>query len=237
MVSTALSHMTTASGYTALPAVCRDCGTIFRSPFGVPVGGSNTVVKFSRLNVGPCPKCFGMTGTMAASTVDLSRPDVIRALSAPDTADNLRSLVGVLAAASREELAAIQAALADTRDRAAPEVADALANAAPRLAGLSEWLRDRENLRDVAMWLTAGAAILNVILAILLLLATRSQAQAARPEQPIVTPQQVEQIIQAIAPQSPQSQPVPGRNQPCRCGSGLKYKHCHGAPPGRAWQV
>jgi uncharacterized protein len=24
--------------------------------------------------------------------------------------------------------------------------------------------------------------------------------------------------------------PIPGRNDPCPCGSGKKFKHCHGAP-------
>ncbi|NTU81120.1 MAG: hypothetical protein HGA45_17350 [Chloroflexales bacterium] len=26
---------------------------------------------------------------------------------------------------------------------------------------------------------------------------------------------------------SSQSRPIPGRNEPCWCGSGCKYKHCH----------
>jgi len=35
----------------------------------------------------------------------------------------------------------------------------------------------------------------------------------------------------AIAPQQPQQRDLPkvGRNDPCPCGSGKKYKHCHGA--------
>ncbi len=30
------------------------------------------------------------------------------------------------------------------------------------------------------------------------------------------------------APSARRPQPVPGRNKPCHCGSGLKFKHCHG---------
>ena len=30
-------------------------------------------------------------------------------------------------------------------------------------------------------------------------------------------------------PQDPQSWGEVGRNEPCPCGSGKKYKHCHGA--------
>jgi preprotein translocase subunit SecA len=33
---------------------------------------------------------------------------------------------------------------------------------------------------------------------------------------------------QAAAPQAVQSGPKVGRNDPCHCGSGKKYKHCHG---------
>jgi preprotein translocase subunit SecA len=30
-------------------------------------------------------------------------------------------------------------------------------------------------------------------------------------------------------PQDPKSWGTVGRNEPCPCGSGKKYKHCHGA--------
>ncbi|MDR0233199.1 MAG: SEC-C domain-containing protein, partial [Zoogloeaceae bacterium] len=29
-------------------------------------------------------------------------------------------------------------------------------------------------------------------------------------------------------PQPYHAAPKPGRNEPCPCGSGKKYKHCHG---------
>jgi len=32
----------------------------------------------------------------------------------------------------------------------------------------------------------------------------------------------------AAAPQPVQAGPKVGRNDPCPCGSGKKYKHCHG---------
>jgi preprotein translocase subunit SecA len=35
-------------------------------------------------------------------------------------------------------------------------------------------------------------------------------------------------VPQAAAPQAVQSGPKVGRNDPCHCGSGKKYKHCHG---------
>jgi preprotein translocase subunit SecA len=30
----------------------------------------------------------------------------------------------------------------------------------------------------------------------------------------------------------PAAQPVTGRNDPCSCGSGKRFKHCHGALTG-----
>ncbi|MFM7134769.1 MAG: SEC-C metal-binding domain-containing protein, partial [Planctomycetota bacterium] len=32
-------------------------------------------------------------------------------------------------------------------------------------------------------------------------------------------------------PVDPASIPVVGRNEPCPCGSGLKYRQCHGKKP------
>ena len=35
--------------------------------------------------------------------------------------------------------------------------------------------------------------------------------------------------VEDAAPQQPVSvEATPGRNEPCHCGSGKKYKHCHG---------
>jgi preprotein translocase subunit SecA len=33
------------------------------------------------------------------------------------------------------------------------------------------------------------------------------------------------------APVDPSTLPVVGRNEPCPCGSGLKYRQCHGKKP------
>ena len=38
------------------------------------------------------------------------------------------------------------------------------------------------------------------------------------------------QAIQARAPSAHRSQPGPARNEPCWCGSGKKFKLCHGRP-------
>ncbi len=158
---------------------------------------------------------------MPAESIDLSRPDVIAALQAPATSDNLRRLVSVLASASREDQYALRVALADSQGRTATEIADNIEEAAPSLRGLADWIRDRENRIELATWLTVIIGILGILLAL-------------RPSQQGVTPEQIEQIIHAVAPTAPaqpRSAKLPGRNEPCHCGSGKKYKRCHGAPP------
>jgi len=42
-------------------------------------------------------------------------------------------------------------------------------------------------------------------------------------------PMQVQEATAPVAPTAPiRAEPKIGRNAPCPCGSGKKYKHCHG---------
>ncbi|MFM7052566.1 MAG: SEC-C metal-binding domain-containing protein [Planctomycetota bacterium] len=50
------------------------------------------------------------------------------------------------------------------------------------------------------------------------------------PSAPAAPPQAAERVAQA-APVDPSTIPVVGRNEPCPCGSGLKYRQCHGKKP------
>jgi preprotein translocase subunit SecA len=49
-----------------------------------------------------------------------------------------------------------------------------------------------------------------------------------RPQQP---PAAAERALAAESPVDPASIPVVGRNEPCPCGSGMKYRQCHGKKP------
>lgn len=206
--------------YRSLPVICRSCGTVFPSPMGIPIQGSNLVLQFSGISFGPCPTCFAVAGEMPAESIDLSRPDIIAALQAPETLRSLRHLVSVLASASREDQSALRAALADSQGRTADDVAADIERRAPGLHVLADWIRNRDNRLELATWLTLIATILGILLAL-------------RPSQQGVTPSQMEQIIHAVAPASrAQHEPakLPGRNERCYCGSGKKHKRCHGAP-------
>jgi preprotein translocase subunit SecA len=50
----------------------------------------------------------------------------------------------------------------------------------------------------------------------------------AAPQQP---PAAAERALASESPVDPASIPVVGRNEPCPCGSGLKYRQCHGKKP------
>jgi uncharacterized protein YecA (UPF0149 family) len=191
---------------------------------GVPDGGSNLIVQFSGMSFGPCPTCFAFNGEIPAESIDLSRTDVITALQAPVTSDNLRRLVDVLSSASREDQRALRALLAESQGRSADQLADDIERVVPRFHKLADWIRDRENRIELATWLTVLTGVLAILLAL-------------RPSQQGVTPRQMEQIIHAVAPTvsaQPRPPKLPGRNEPCYCGSGRKYKRCHGASPERS---
>lgn len=222
------SRLASPAQYRGLPAICRSCGTIFPSAIGAPVQGSNLVLQFSGMSFGPCPNCFAFAGKMPAESIDLSRPDVIAALQAPATLPNLRKLVSVLAAASHEDWRVLQIALANSQGRTADEVATEVERRIPGLHLVADWIRDRDNRVELATWL-------QVILAVLAILLTLQSSQQGGTSQQGVTPSQIEQIVHALAPDlsaQPHSEKRLGRNEPCHCGSGKKYKRCHGAPSG-----
>jgi SEC-C motif len=210
-----------------LPAVCNSCGTVFPTGFGVPAGPSNLVLRFDNVSHGPCPSCFGF-GEIPAEAIDLSRPDVAAILAAPASEASLRRLAGVLARISRQDLRDLRETLASSHGRSAGEVAADVERVAPGLGPVASILRSQTGI-GLATWIAAITGIIAIILAVM---AQKSDSQ------PGLTQQQVEQIVRAVTPaQHAQVPPqpgtparMPGRNQHCYCGSGLKYKKCHYEP-------
>ncbi|MCE2884482.1 MAG: SEC-C domain-containing protein, partial [Planctomycetaceae bacterium] len=60
--------------------------------------------------------------------------------------------------------------------------------------------------------------------------APMAPAEAEPARLPAAQPQAAERVA-AAAPVDPSTIPVVGRNEPCPCGSGLKYRLCHGKKP------
>lgn len=60
-------------------------------------------------------------------------------------------------------------------------------------------------------------------------MAKRMQFQHAEAASALAPAEEVEQETPAPVAATPvRSEPKVGRNEPCPCGSGKKYKHCHG---------
>jgi preprotein translocase subunit SecA len=58
-----------------------------------------------------------------------------------------------------------------------------------------------------------------------------ARVQAAQPAQPVTVPEPAPARVPILAgfdEADPSTWGNPGRNDPCPCGSGEKFKHCHG---------
>ena len=61
--------------------------------------------------------------------------------------------------------------------------------------------------------------------------ASAPQAMAPRRAAPQQPPAAAERALASESPVDPATIPVVGRNEPCPCGSGMKYRQCHGKKP------
>jgi uncharacterized protein YecA (UPF0149 family) len=170
-----------------------------------------TNITLSGNRAGPCPRCGGMghvpdgVFNFVGSTIEI--------LSAPErTIDELQRFASILREAQKTS---------QTKE----EVAAKVERDVPALSGLIKLLP--ENRAELYGFLA-------VVLAAIQLLTQPSESSKANSPQVTVNVTQV--IEQAVAPQSKpaaQARPEPsrkvGRNEPCPCGSGEKYKKCHGA--------
>jgi uncharacterized protein YecA (UPF0149 family) len=231
--------MTDPAKSIPLPAVCSTCGAIFPSAIEVPNGVSNIRMRFKEAKFGPCLHCLAhgrhSYGEIPAEWIDLSRPDVAAALSAPTSASNFRTLAGVLASASREELSALRDALANTEGMSAGEVADSIERAVPRNGGLADWLRQRENRLELQGYIAIIIAFIGVLLMVYAIVNGVTAGQIEQLIRAVNREQRTEQaLIQTVKQQQRTEQSrSPGRNEPCYCGSEIKFKFCHDAPPSR----
>ncbi len=161
------------------------------------------------MRIGPCPRCGSNQGLVvsgiresvkgAAHTILSSNPDVIA---------QFRTMV--------EEFLA-------RPDLTAREAADILDQRSSAFAGISTWLRENEHL----------AAWLGVLLSLLAIW----QTQQSSDEAPHLNPSEIQTIVTEVVkdvlaasphPTAPPAAARPSRNAPCPCGSGNKYKRCHG---------
>ena len=189
-----------------MPAICDTCGTMF--PSGL-VFENSTSITLSGNAAGPCPSCGGM-GHILDGTFNFTN-DTIELLQGPErTVSELERLAQILSEARK-------------RNASAEELRETIQQETPNLSGLSSLLpRTRTDLY----------AFLAVVIAAIQLILTTAHTQGINIQNVDVDINQVIGVTVEQQTQQPQLEQVPkvGRNERCPCGSGKKYKKCHGDP-------
>ena len=153
---------------------------------------------------GPCPKCGGW-GTIqngVYEVVDQILDVILKDLQGrPQQVFQLRSL---FERAKSEQLEM-------------PELKAAIEEELPVFASIADFFPETKSelYEFVTMLLTALTFIYMML--------------TSHPEAPPTATQVINTIIERPAAAPIASSPMPGRNDPCYCGSGKKYKKCHGA--------
>jgi hypothetical protein len=157
---------------------------------------------------GPCPRCGGM-GHFPDGIYDFV-DNAITLLQGPER--------------SASELERIAAILREARQKgtSSEELKRQIRDEIPELKSLGDLLpKTRPELY----------AFIALLIAILtLLLSDKNKSNASKLE----ANQVITNVIEESAPPPPgASLPKVGRNVPCPCGSGKKFKYCHGRPTSR----
>jgi len=193
-----------------IPAICDSCGAVFRSGF---VAENARNITLSGNISGPCPACGDM-GHIPDGIFNFVG-DTIEILSAPKrTVDELSRLARIIG---------------ESRDkkRSREEVAETIRKEVPELAGLADLLpKTRAELYAFLALIVAVIAILT------------QEGQSGTNTTNVTVEQTINQVFiqtekackpnQKAEPPSLQATPRVGRNEPCPCGSGKKYKKCCG---------
>jgi len=199
----------------AVLAVCDSCGTPFPSGFFFENASDITMVGNRS---GPCPNCGGM-GSIPDGRYDVTQDTIRIVATSAKSIDALRRLETVLRGVNRPGVTG-------------QAVAEAIKTQAPEFSALAPVVQ-RGGV-DV------GNLILIILTAILVLYAAWDRlnppSTGATPDQIREITREVLQQTQAQAHPSPalnrvplvSPRPSPSRNGPCPCGSGKKYKRCHG---------
>ena len=191
----------------SLPAICDTCGRLW-IPNAVFLG--NAIADIKDFTVSPCPYC-GQTGHIPDGIYDT-------------TAEGIRIIAN--SARSASSLAILQRLLEEARaSNSSPEATAAVIEreSPPEFRLLAEVVRRLKGV-PIATWLT-------LLLAAITIIQGESFDQRLNDVQGKVD-RIYRQAVEVIAEPSPtpSSAPMPrvGRNDPCPCGSGRKYKRCHG---------
>jgi len=199
-----------------LPAICDTCLTVW-DPRAFNVSGASNVV-IEDVSVSPCPSCGGVghipDGIYAATTDAIS----VVATTAK-SAQSLRTLLRILQQARDQRATAEQLSKSLEQEQGA------------NLKPVADLVRQLPKKLDIKYWIGIAIAV------VALLEGQMTDQKVGRIEAQVeqiyaqVLAQHQGAIPAAVPTQAASPRPLPkvGRNAPCPCGSGKKYKRCHGA--------
>jgi SEC-C motif len=166
-------------------------------------GEGAATITMTNVSLGPCPVCGGFGKIPDGVYQYAARSIELLRTASTDVRqfENLRSILEVA-----------------QRDRYEPKrLAETIERETPVFAGLATLLpQSRTEIQNyILILISAISLILSFV--------------ALHPKDPVPS---VTQIFNTISQQSKASETdgvAPGRNDPCPCGSGKKFKKCHGA--------
>jgi hypothetical protein len=210
-----------------LPFACKRCGRYYGQDNFVFNSGASNVTFVD--NWAACPNCGTMNRQALANGTynargggrwEVARQAARDILSAKPTTEDIERLAQLIKEAQ-------------ARKSEVEQVASAIEDETP-FAALAKTLRNHP-----PGW---GAYLISTLLAVVLWLIQSPTSGSSAP-QPVpaahqMSPQQMDELAQKIANQIEQREGLnqrhelrkPGRNEPCFCGSGKKYKKCCGDP-------
>ena len=201
-----------------IPAKCGYCGNLFPSGYGFDPGvtGVEASMKVSE-NAPvstPCPMCRRRRGRVLAGEFEFVK-DTMSLLSGPQsTMDDLERLAAFL-----KDLQGADANADEIQKRAeSAGVSDVV----------SKLLASRPARMEVATWL----GLLATLIVPLIVAYLNGSAEKPEPSEVIYNYHEYQHEVTVQAPMQTDEQAVGkvGRNDPCQCGSGKKFKKCHGDP-------
>jgi len=193
-----------------VPAFCDNCGSVFPSGFSVSGGATLTTVGGKS---GPCPSC-GSMGTVPDG-VFRAAGNVIRLLTGPQkTIEQLQRLASVINEA-RNTVSEPNKAVEKIKQEA------------PELSSIVDILPRTRN--ELYGFLTVILIAVGTVIAGAALYKDRPPSEAEVQNMVDRTIEQAFEEHEEVKKQQRQpAAPEPGRNNPCPCGSGKKYKRCCG---------
>ena len=185
-----------------IPAICNSCGTLF--PSGMFLENCRDM-SLSGCTAGPCPRC-GSQGHIPDGIYNVTG-NIIELLSGPGS--------------TIEALTRLKEKLTRIRDRTS--------NQNEIRSQVEEVLSEHEGLKNYipknGSELAAYIAVIVSIIALILNYGFKNKDKIG-PDN-VINQINIDQTIN-IQASTERVIPKVGRTEPCPCGSGLKYKKCHG---------